>query len=255
MGIGLNGTMDVLDSSRREADRSTHADDLVALEAVAALHPEASTFEAWLRGVLTRPAAEGPEVLLSTVHRIKGKEWGNVIVFGASEGLFPHRLSDDEEGERRVFHVALTRARTPGGRAGRRRGPVGVPRRARRVPAAPGSRARHRHRRGHAPRRAAGPAIAGAKQAGGAGRRADPAAALSEVGQAAERSLREWRSAVARKESVPAYVVLTDKDLIGIAADLPRTLAELARCRGIGPLRLERWGDEILAVLDAAAAG
>ena len=112
VGIGLDGTMDVLDSSRREADRSTHADDLVALEAVAALHPEASTFEAWLRGVLARPAAEGPAVLLSTVHRIKGKEWGNVIVFGASEGLFPHRLSDDEEGERRVFHVALTRART-----------------------------------------------------------------------------------------------------------------------------------------------
>src|SRR5271170_7061863 len=32
------------------------------------------------------------------------------MVYGASKGLFPHRLSDDEEGERRVFHVALTRA-------------------------------------------------------------------------------------------------------------------------------------------------
>ncbi len=58
---------------------------------------------------------------------------------------------------------------------------------------------------------------------------------------------------MARKESVPAYVVLNDKDLVGIAADHPSTLAELARCRGIGPLRLERWGDEILAVLDAVA--
>ena len=111
VGIGLNGTMDVLDSSRREADRSTHADDLVALEAVAALHPDASSFERWLREVLARPATPGPNVLLSTVHRIKGKEWDRVIVFGASEGLFPHRLAEDEEGERRVFHVALTRAR------------------------------------------------------------------------------------------------------------------------------------------------
>jgi superfamily II DNA helicase RecQ len=51
---------------------------------------------------------------------------------------------------------------------------------------------------------------------------------------------------------VPAYVVLTDKDLVGIASAFPRSLAELARCRGIGPLRLERWGDEILAVLDAS---
>ena len=138
VGIGLNGTMDVLDSSRREADRSTHADDLVALEAVAALHPEASTFEEWLRGVLTRPPAEGPTVLLSTVHRIKGKEWGNVIVFGASEGLFPHRLSDDEEGERRVLPRGADPGPDPGGRAGRRRRPVGVPGRARRIPAAPG---------------------------------------------------------------------------------------------------------------------
>ena len=48
---------------------------------------------------------------LSTVHRIKGKEWGQVLVVGASSGLFPHRLSDDVEGERRIFHVALTRPR------------------------------------------------------------------------------------------------------------------------------------------------
>ena len=47
---------------------------------------------------------------LSTIHKIKGREWEHVIVYGASKGLFPHRLSDDEEGERRVFHVALTRA-------------------------------------------------------------------------------------------------------------------------------------------------
>ncbi len=88
-GIGLDGTMDVLDSSRREADRSTHADDLAALAAVAALHPEAATFEHWLRSVLSRPPTEGPAVLLSTVHRIKGKEWGHVIVFGATRGLLP----------------------------------------------------------------------------------------------------------------------------------------------------------------------
>ena len=253
VGIGLNGTMDALDSSRREADRSTHADDLVALEAVAALHPEAATFETWLRAVLTRPPAEGPAVLLSTVHRIKGKEWDNVIVFGASEGLFPHRLSDDEEGERRVFHVALTRARTrvavladaesPSVFIGELDGS-----RPHRAPAAAGS----------ATAGTAGGAASGRRDQRSAKRRTPapgegPAVELSAESATAERSLREWRSAVARKEAVPAYVVLTDKDLIGIAADLPRTLTELAGCRGIGPLRLERWGDEILAVLDTAA--
>jgi DNA helicase-2/ATP-dependent DNA helicase PcrA len=230
VGIGLGGTMDVLDSSRRQADRSTHADDLSALEAVAALHPDAATFEGWLRGVLARPAPEGPSVLLSTVHRIKGKEWGHVIVFGASEGLFPHRLAEDEEGERRVFHVALTRARAQVAVLADSAAPSPF------VDELDGSRPHRalgmvtseRHRR--APPAAKGP----------------PAEASD-----AERALREWRSAVARKDAVPAYVVLTDKDLIGIASKLPHTLAELAGCRGIGPLRLERWGDEILAVLEA----
>ena len=109
--VGLDESMDVLDSSRREADRSTHADDLLALESVASLHPETATFETWLRELLTRPQVRGEVVLLSTIHKMKGREWDRVIVFGASEGLLPHRLSDDEEGERRVFHVAITRAR------------------------------------------------------------------------------------------------------------------------------------------------
>ena len=109
--VGLGDTMDVLDSSRSEADRSTHTDDLAALEAVAAMHAEVSTFESWLRDVLSRTTGDGPLVLLSTIHRIKGREWDHVAIFDVSRGLFPHRLGNDEEGERRVFHVALTRAR------------------------------------------------------------------------------------------------------------------------------------------------
>jgi len=88
-----------LDSSRRRGrPLRRNADDLAALESVAALHPDAATFEAWLRGVLGRQPPGDDVVLLSTVHRIKGKEWDHVVVFGASAGLFPHRLSDDERG-------------------------------------------------------------------------------------------------------------------------------------------------------------
>jgi superfamily II DNA helicase RecQ len=67
--------------------------------------------------------------------------------------------------------------------------------------------------------------------------------------QAYERALREWRSDASKRAAVPAYVVLNDNELVGIAASRPRTLAELARCKGMGPVRLERWGDELLAVL------
>jgi ATP-dependent DNA helicase RecQ len=70
-----------------------------------------------------------------------------------------------------------------------------------------------------------------------------------------EEALRTWRSAMARKEAVPAYVTLKDTEFAAIAERDPRTLAELASCRGIGQICLERWGAEILAVLDAARSG
>ena len=57
---------------------------------------------------------------------------------------------------------------------------------------------------------------------------------------------------MASQDAVPAYVILKDAELTGIAAHDPSTLAELSKCRGIGQIRLERWGDEILAVLEAA---
>ena len=34
-----------------------------------------------------------------------------VVVFGADSGLMPHRLAENIEEERRVFHVAITRSR------------------------------------------------------------------------------------------------------------------------------------------------
>ncbi len=70
----------------------------------------------------------------------------------------------------------------------------------------------------------------------------------------AEEALRTWRSAMASQDAVPAYVILKDAELVGIAERDPRTLAQLAACRGMGPVRLERWGDEILAALDGARA-
>ena len=43
--------------------------------------------------------------------------------------------------------------------------------------------------------------------------------------------------------------MLNDSELIGIAECRPTTLVELARCKGMGAIRLERWGDELLAAL------
>jgi ATP-dependent DNA helicase RecQ len=45
---------------------------------------------------------------------------------------------------------------------------------------------------------------------------------------------------------VPAYVIFGDKDLVGVAAAAPRNLNDLAACRGMGPVKLEQYGPELL---------
>ena len=68
------------------------------------------------------------------------------------------------------------------------------------------------------------------------------------AGQAGE-ALRAWRLQRSRADNVPAYVVLSDKHLDGIAERHPTSLAELRACPGIGPAKLDTYGDEILEVL------
>src|SRR5690606_24840196 len=68
---------------------------------------------------------------------------------------------------------------------------------------------------------------------------------------AAEQALRAWRLERSRADKVPAYVVAPDKVLRAIAARRPSTLVELSRIDGIGPTKLELYGDDILAVLDS----
>ena len=89
--------------------RESHLDDLDALDALAPLHTAPATFEAWPRDQLGRSGAA--RVTLSTVHRVKGEEWDMVCVADVRRGMLPHRLAADEEEERRILHVAITRAR------------------------------------------------------------------------------------------------------------------------------------------------
>jgi DNA helicase II / ATP-dependent DNA helicase PcrA len=68
-------------------------------------------------------------------------------------------------------------------------------------------------------------------------------------------ALKTWRRQRAASDRVPAYIVLSDAHLEGIADRRPESLAELARCVGIGPTKLERYGDEIVAVIADSPPG
>lgn len=56
------------------------------------------------------------KITLMTVHSAKGLEFGNVFVVGLEEGLFPSQMASGSprgmEEERRLFYVAITRAKT-----------------------------------------------------------------------------------------------------------------------------------------------
>ncbi|CCD94406.1 ATP-dependent DNA helicase RecQ [Bradyrhizobium sp. ORS 375] len=65
-------------------------------------------------------------------------------------------------------------------------------------------------------------------------------------------SLRAWRSEIARKRGVPAYVVLHDATIDGIASARPTTLGQLRDIPGIGDKKLEHYGEELLALIAAS---
>jgi len=62
-------------------------------------------------------------------------------------------------------------------------------------------------------------------------------------------SLRGWRSRVADARGVPAYVVLTNRQLAAICKLRPTSLAGLATIQGVGSARLNNFGRDLLAIV------
>jgi ATP-dependent DNA helicase RecQ len=61
--------------------------------------------------------------------------------------------------------------------------------------------------------------------------------------------LRALRSEIARREHVPAYIIFQDSTLREMAATRPDTEGRLLAVSGVGERKLEKYGDEFLALL------
>jgi ATP-dependent DNA helicase RecQ len=74
---------------------------------------------------------------------------------------------------------------------------------------------------------------------------------LSLSGRECLDALKAWRAGVAREHNLPAFVIFHDATLRAIAAEKPRSMADLDGISGIGQKKREAYGAEVLRVVSA----
>lgn len=62
--------------------------------------------------------------------------------------------------------------------------------------------------------------------------------------------LRATRKRLAQNQEIPVYAVFSNADLAAIARTAPRTVEELAKIEGIAARRIEKYGAQIIAVVE-----
>ena len=230
---------------------------------------------------------QGRGVVLITYHRAKGLEWEAVFLPRLEEGELPFKRSKSDAAiaeERRLFYVGLTRAKThlmvTWVNDGRRKG-------SRFVGELRGTQDRSTPRR-ESPKREEvaaregllvrlpggfsgevveieddcvyvqiedGPLmrVAYGDQVTAGGKTLE--LAPPQPGAEVLAALTEWRLKRSKEDEVPAYVIFHDTTLQAIAETSPSTAEELAGIPGIGPSKLERYGEEILELVGVGTTG
>ncbi len=205
------------------------------------------------------PATDG--VTLSSLHAAKGLEWDAVFLVGLTEGMMPISYATTAEQvaeERRLLYVGITRARRHLAFS-YARSRSGSDRRTR-APSPFLSMLDPQFARDETSRGGRKPKASRSASCRRCGRALTTAAERKlrhcshcevHVDLALFERLREWRKKTADEASVPAFVVFTDATLTAIAADRPTSSTALLQIPGIGQVKVDRYGEDLLEVVRA----
>ena len=221
-----------------DSDESTRQQDLTRLVRLARDHGGDGGVRKFVEDLQRRFSADeaGSGVQVLTYHRAKGLEFDAVFLPRLNAGEMPDRRARTAAAiveERRLFYVGVTRARRqlflswgPKNSRGRRSMFLDE--------VAPGGA-------GMVALRASSRAPNGPRQ-----QLTGAALDLATV-------LRAWRTERARTDVMPPYVILHDSALEAIARARPASRDELLEVPGMGPVKFERYGRDILAIVASAA--
>lgn len=168
-------------------------------------------------------------VTLATIHSIKGLEAETVFVMACNSNNFPVKASDHpvvdmvkideydkEEEERRLFYVALSRAK----------------------------KTLYLTYTGRSTYFIDNDMLAMTGSKNSKLNQSNSTASLTLF-----EKLKEWRLEQAKITKLPAYMILNDASLIELSQKKPSNLIDLERIRGMGPVKIQKYGEELLELI------